>query len=280
MNEPNRVDRVATTPAARIHAGAPSSARWFPAWQRQPAPRLRLICFPYAGGHANAFATWAGDLGPTTEVRALQLPGRGARYSEKTVGDLDELLDAIEPHVPWLTESPYALFGHSLGGIVAFELARRLRQLGAPPPLHLYISSASIPERIGEVDPLHHLPDGEFVAQLRDLGGTPEEVFAHPDLMAVVLPALRSDFRMLERWETPAEPPLTVPMTVLGGRVDRRVPLGELAHWRRHAGGAFAARIFEGDHFYLGPARAAVTAVIRDSLVDSWFSLRDEAVSP
>jgi medium-chain acyl-[acyl-carrier-protein] hydrolase len=264
MNDRNRFGPPNITPFS------PLCDRWFPVWQRQPSPSLRLICFPYAGGQAGAFATWACDLGPTVEVRALQLPGRASRYGESPVVGVGALLDAIEPHMRWLAQAPYALFGHSLGGIVAFELARRLRRLGVHPPRHLFVSSACVPERIGEIDPLHQLPDGEFVAQLRDLGGTPEEVFAHPELMAIVLPSLRADFRVLERWKTPVEPPLSIPVTVLGGRADRRVPPAELWHWRRHAGGPFAVRLFDGDHFYLNPGRGALMTVIRDALVDSW----------
>jgi medium-chain acyl-[acyl-carrier-protein] hydrolase len=236
--------------------------RWFRAWQPQSSPLLRVFCLPYAGGQANTFSDWAADLGPRVEVRALQLPGRGPRFLEPPIVDLGELLDAIEPHVMTLVDAPFALFGHSMGAIIAFELAQRMRRRGAPRPVHVFLSGCCIPQRLALAPPMHHLPDEELIDELRRLGGTPDEVLARPELLELVLPWVRADLQLLERWVSPAQPPLDCPITALGGRDDQRVPSEELLHWRVHAAGRFSVKLFAGDHFYVHAGRPAVTAAI------------------
>jgi medium-chain acyl-[acyl-carrier-protein] hydrolase len=240
--------------------------RWFRPWQRQPAPRVRLFCMPYAGGQASVFASWAGDLGGEVELRALALPGRGARLAEAPLENMGALLDTIEPLLLPLLDAPFALFGHSMGATIAFELTRRLRRRGAPLPLHLFVSAARTPRRLQSTDTLHPLSDADLIEQLRRLGGTPEEILSRPDLLALVLPSLRADLRLLERWVSPDEPPLPVPLTALGGRGDARVSSDELALWRAHTSGPFAVQLFRGDHFYLQGEREALLASLRRAL--------------
>jgi len=240
--------------------------RWFRVWQRQRSPLLRLVCLPYAGGQAHVFSDWAAGLGPRFEVWALQLPGRGVRFKEQAIVELGALLDAIEPPIAALGDAPLALFGHSMGATIAFELARRLRRRGGAAPVHLFLSGACAPERLGLKEQLHQLPDAELVHELRRFGGTPEEVFARPELLDLVLPWLRTDLQMLETWSSPAAEPLAVPITVFGGNDDHRVPREELAHWRPHAAGPFSIQTFASDHFYLNAARGSLLASIARAL--------------
>jgi surfactin synthase thioesterase subunit len=240
--------------------------RWFRPWQRRETPRLRLFCMPFAGGQASVFASWASDLGSDVELRALSLPGRGARFAEPALENLGALLDTIEPLMLPLLTAPFALFGHSMGATIAFELARRLRRRGGPLPLHLFVSGARSPRRLQSTDTLHAFSDAQLIEQLRLLGGTPDEILRNPQLLALALPSLRSDLRLLERWVSPEEPPLPLPLTALGGRNDPRVSADELALWRAHTSGAFTVQLFSGDHFYLLNEREALLASLRRAL--------------
>ncbi|HEX4458660.1 MAG TPA: alpha/beta fold hydrolase [Polyangia bacterium] len=250
------------------------SDRWFRVWNRQPAPRLRLVCLPYAGGQASAFARWADELGSDVEVHALQLPGRGMRLAEPHCTELTRVLDAIMPAVTRLTTAPYALFGHSMGATLAFELSRRLRRADVAPPLRLFVSAARTPRRLRLVDALGPVDDAALVDYLRQLGGTPEEVLREPELLELVLPPLRADLQLLDAWRSPDEPPLDVPLTALGGRADARVSPEELALWRAHTRGPFALQLFDGGHFYLHGERPALLASLRRTLSVDGRSLR------
>ena len=179
-------------------------------------PRVRLYCLPYAGGSASAYHAWARALPDDVELSGVQLPGRSLRIHEPPLRRLPELLRALLPRLE-RQDAPYVLFGHSMGALVAFELARGLRHLGAPPPAGLIVSGSRAPERRGASHDLHRLPDEDFLRELRRFEGLPEEVLRDPELLALTLPALRADFEMIETWQSEPEPPLPVRMAALGG---------------------------------------------------------------
>ena len=238
---------------------------WWSVPQPRPQANLRLFCLPHAGGSSIAFAAWPAAVPPSMEVQILQLPGRGDRLGEPLVDSMPALLGALVESLQDRITRPYALFGHSMGGHVAFALTQRLRALGLPLPTHLFIAGtrpAHIPpERIK-----HTLPNAELLDYVRGLGGTPEALLQDPEFRGLILSIMRADFKVFEAWTPPAVEPLQVPFTVMGGREDTGLTPDNLAPWRLHAAADFALEAFPGGHFFPHAALPGVVAVIRRRL--------------
>lgn len=235
---------------------------WFLCQQPGPGARLRLFCFPYAGGTANIYRRWRERLPGTVEVCAVQPPGRGSRFREPPFIWLPDLIEQLLPVLlPRLTR-PFAFFGHSMGARIGFELARRLRREGLPGPLHLFVSGCRALQLKEEVPQTHLLPDDEFVAELRRLSGTPREVLEHPELMQVLLPSLRADFALTHTYEYHDEPPLDCPITAFGGLQDEEVERASVGAWREQTTAAFSSYMLPGDHFFLHSAEGQLCEVL------------------
>ncbi|QFG22428.1 thioesterase II family protein [Actinomadura sp. WMMB 499] len=231
----------------------------------RPDAALRLFCFPHGGGGAGVYADWAEALPPTVEPVAVQYPGREDRLGEPVPADMDGLADALTAEIAPLTGGPYALFGHSMGATVAYEVAQRLRARGARPPAHLVASAREAPhdERGGDV----HRRDGAGLrAELARLGGTPPEVLRDPALRAMIFDYVRADYRIIETYRARPLPPLDCPVTMFLGDRDPDLTAAEALGWRRATRARAELRIFAGDHFYLVPQRAAVLAALRQIL--------------
>jgi surfactin synthase thioesterase subunit len=200
-------------------------------------------------------------------VCAVQLPGRESRLREPPVASIPGLVSALAPALSPLLDLPFAFFGHSMGAVLAAEVARALRAGGGPVPAHLIVSSRRPPHVPGPETPLHVLPDPEFVAELeRRYGGIPAEVKQHADLLALLLPAIRADVRALETHRPPPRPPLPCPISAFGGSDDRLAPREQLDAWRSETSAAFRVRVFPGGHFYLDPRRGEVLADLAATL--------------
>ncbi len=228
--------------------------------------RVRLVCLPYAGGGGSVYMPWARQL-PMVDVCAVQLPGRENRLREPAYTRFAEMMDAtvqvLRPHL----DMPFALFGHSMGALIAFELARRLRAEGAPAPAHLFVSGHRAPQLPNPRAPLAHLPDAEFLDELRTrYDGVPTEVLRHPDLMALLLPCLRADLALVEDYRCRAEEPLACPISVYGGEDDPVANEAELAAWRAQTRGAFTLTRFAGTHFFIRSAREELLAALAREL--------------
>jgi len=241
------------------------------AWLHRLAPRktaaLRLFCFPYAGAAASAFRLWPAGFTDAIEVCAIQLPGRANRLNEPPLTAIPAMAEAAAEAIAAFmadgSERPFALFGHSMGGLLAFEVAHRLRERGHRAPRHLLVSARRAPLTPDESALLHGLPDAAFVAEIqRRYGGIPEEILAHADVLALLLPCLRADIAALETHRPPRRPPLACPLTVYGGTEDRFVAPADLAQWRHETTGPFDMRVFPGGHFYLDARRAELLADI------------------
>jgi medium-chain acyl-[acyl-carrier-protein] hydrolase len=225
---------------------------------RSPNARLRLFCFPYAGGGATIFSPWARALPPDVEVVAVQPPGREARITEKPYGDLAELVAAMHPQLLPHFDLPFAFYGHSNGGLMAYELARTLRRTGGPMPRHLFIGGRPAPQLPADEEQIHALPHDEFIAALRRFAGTPEEILQHAEIMELIEPVLRADFSLGETYRWIPEPPLDLPISAYGGQRDEEVAPDEVEAWREQTSGEFRFRMFPGDHFFINGDRALV----------------------
>ncbi len=236
---------------------------WFPGIE-QAAP-LRLFCFPHAGGGTGMFARWAASL-PGIGVCPVRLPGRESRSQEppftRMEALVDALADAIRPHLA----QPFAFFGHSMGAAVAFELARRLRREGHPAPKMLLVSAARAPQYRRNHVPPPELPEADFLAELRRLEGIPAEALDDPEVMRVLLPALKADAALYRNYIYCEEPPLACPIRAFGGEADPNVTREHLEAWARQTTGAFGLRLFPGGHFYVHGAEAALMEALREEI--------------
>jgi medium-chain acyl-[acyl-carrier-protein] hydrolase len=239
---------------------------WIAKPRPNPAARLRLLCFPHAGAGASAFAAWPSRLPPDVEVCAVQMPGREVRLNEPPVTRWDDALDQLSEALQPQLDRPFALFGHSLGALLAFEFIRRLRRDRRPGPVHLFVSGRRAPHLASD-DPLTPtLSDEAFVTELRRLTGTPEDLLNSPEMLAIFLPLLRADLALAQAYAYREDVPLSMPISAYGGIDDEDVPVVKLQAWRRHTTSTFRHQIFPGGHFYLHDHRAAVLAELSHAL--------------
>jgi medium-chain acyl-[acyl-carrier-protein] hydrolase len=242
-----------------------------PAWFHVPVPRpdapLRLICFPHAGGGAAAFRGWPDLMGRYIEVAAARLPGRENRFAEPRLRRMPDAVRALTAALLPSLDRPYALFGHSLGALLAYETARALAAAGRPEPVHLVVAASRAPGHQQDGPPLHSLPDdAAFVARLREFGGLPDEVLAQTALISVLLPTVRDDFELAESYRPPPGPPLHCPVTALAGSADRTAGSADLERWRTATTGPFRVRTAPGGHFFVSDAAATTAALVKDAL--------------
>ena len=241
-----------------------TSDLWVVRYQATTTARVRLFCFPYAGGAAHIFRQWQQSLPAAVELCAVQPPGRGSRMTEQPVINLSDLIAAAAPALGSYLELPFAFFGHSMGALIAFELARHLRRAGGEGPTHLFLSGCRAPQRACAIT--YNLPEPEFLAEIRRLNGTPPEVLEQPELLAFMLPLLRADFAVVQTYEYAEEPPLACPLTVFGGLQDEDVSVESLEAWREHTSAAFSLRMLPGDHFFLHSSQGPLLEVISREL--------------
>jgi medium-chain acyl-[acyl-carrier-protein] hydrolase len=239
---------------------------WFDRPLDTRSAKLRLFCFPYAGAASNIYRRWAVLLPPSVEVCGVMLPGRAFRLDERPRDRLGPLADELASVLLEAPAGPFAFFGHSFGGLLGFEVARRLYRRGAPLPVELFVSACPPPHLAPPEPAVHRLSDVEFKERLRELGGTPVPVLECPELMDLLMPVLRADLTAFETHRHEPGPPLPVRMTVFGGTSDRLVDEGTLDGWRRHTRERFTVRVFPGGHFFLHSHEEDVVAAVAATL--------------
>ena len=262
MRELDPRSPAAPRPATPDRPGA--DTRVFPFRRKVEQPRLRVLCFPYAGGAALLYRQWPELLPPAIDVCPVELPGRGLRISECPARDMASLCDALAPAIEPLCDGvPLALFGHSMGARVAFEIARRY----PAHVVHLFASGSPAPGVRVRYDlpsgsvPAEHMTDLELTQHLRELGGTPPEILADDDLMARILPIVRADLVLNERYQADPEARLACPITVFAGIHDRGVSPSAAAAWQLRTAAAYRMVELEAGHFFLDDHR---TSLIRE----------------
>jgi surfactin synthase thioesterase subunit len=231
--------------------------RFHPAAKRD----TRLVFLPHAGGSASFFAPFSAALADRADVLCIQYPGRQDRWAEPCIDNIPALADAIFAVLRPLADRPLVLFGHSMGATVAFEVARRLEHDAGIVPDRLLVSGRRAPADNRDAG-IHRLDDDHLVAELHRLSGTDTAILADPELLRLVLPALRGDYRAAETYVYQPGPPLRCPIVALVGDSDQRVSIDEARAWGEYSTGPFDLKVFPGGHFYLANERPAVIEAI------------------
>ena len=232
-----------------------TASQWVVTTKANSEARLRFFCFPYAGGNAFTFRKWPDFLPERVEICAVQLPGRGSRIQEPPLRRISDLVPMIAQAIIGYEDLPMAFFGHSMGAIIAFELARYLRKTRNVNLVHLFVSGRRAPQVPLDEPMTHNLPEPEFIETLRTLNGTPKEVFEHPELLELMIPVLRADFAVCQTYDYTHEPPLDCPITAFGGLKDGEVTREQLEAWRKQTTASFSLRMLPGDHFFINSAQ-------------------------
>jgi surfactin synthase thioesterase subunit len=236
-----------------------------------------LFCFAHAGGGPSFFRPWRAPLAPEIAVRRVLLPGREWRLEEPPARHITELLGPLCAALTPCLDQPYALFGHSMGAVVAFEVARWFSRSSGAGPRCLIVSGRRAPGLACDRR-LSELPDDEFVAEVGRLNGIPPEVLAEPGLLDVVLPALRADFELAETYQPLPGGRLDCPVVAYLSTDDPEVSYDGVLRWREVTTGEFSVRVFRGDHFYLKGGRPDVLEAVRDDLrPERWARLTQPA---
>lgn len=215
-----------------------------------PLKDAALFCFPYAGAGASIFFPWGKGISGKVDIYAFEAAGKGDRYSEALPKEVKTL--AIEAAKAILRKNykSIILFGHSLGALLAYETAKTLKNNGCN-PLSVIFSGRQAPGLASKMEPISHLPEEQFIAEIKLLGGTPKEIFEEPEILNIILPILRNDFFLAECYEDSNPVDLEIPVIVLSGQNDPWVKLDDLHHWRSVTSDSFEIEIFEGDHFFI-----------------------------
>ncbi|WP_405059126.1 alpha/beta fold hydrolase [Kribbella sp. NBC_01505] len=237
--------------------------------------RAQLVCVPHAGSGASCFAVWRRHLPVEVKLVAVQLPGREDRWREPPMTDIGAAADQLVPQLePAISARSTVLFGHSMGGLLAHALQRRLEDIGRP-AAHLIVSGCHPSDHPVPRRRIGHLGDDDFVAEIRSRGGMPAELLK-PQVLKMFLPALRADIRMAESYYPSPDRPLRGPLSAFGGEQDIHVPWEGVLEWRRHTSAQFDATPFQGSHFFVNTARQEVVAAVQSIMV----AVMGRSVSP
>jgi len=247
-----------------VTSSALGSDLWVRRFTPGPPDAARLVCFPHAGGSASFYLPVSRALAPVADVLALQYPGRQDRHTEKCLESIDEMADRIGEVLTPLADRPLVFFGHSMGALLAFEVARRLADQGIV-PRHLFASGRRAPSR-HRAGSVHTRDDAGLIAEMVALSGTDRAILGDPEILRMVLPAIRGDYRAVETHRHRDGPPLTCPITVLTGDADPHVSLAEAAAWKDHTSAGCDVRVLPGGHFFLVHHQLEINDLLRARL--------------
>ncbi|SMC61673.1 thioesterase II family protein [Kibdelosporangium aridum] len=238
--------------------------RWIRRFVQAPGASARLVCLPHAGGSASYYLPVAKALAPKVDVLAIQYPGRQDRRDEPCLETCQEMADGVFEALRPLTDKPLTIFGHSMGASVAFELVRRLEDVGVRPTA-LFASGRRAPSRVRD-EQVSLRDDEGLIAEVKRLGGAGSHLLDDEDILAMVLPSIRADYRAAETYRWTPGPKLSTPVFAFIGDADPKVNQDEARAWAEHTTGEFQFRVFSGDHFYIDANAPAVIAAISEHI--------------
>jgi medium-chain acyl-[acyl-carrier-protein] hydrolase len=242
---------------------------WFQSLSPVDGKSLRLFCFPYAGGNTSGFRIWQRHFPPDIDLCLVHLPGRGKRTGEQMFTRLTLLVQTLADLITREPQPPYALFGHSMGALISFELARELRRRGFAAPQRLLVSGHAAPNLHSGKPPIFNLPEESFIEEIRKMGGTARELLDNPEAMRLFCSVLRADFEMVDTYEYRAEEPLSCPITVYSALQDSEAPVESLHVWQEHTSASCKVRMFPGDHFFIHSLDIGFVDVFQRDVLDT-----------
>ncbi len=213
-----------------------------------------MFCLPYAGGGASVYNPWSHSFPDSIELQAVQLPGRESRYNEARFTEIHETAKALADSIKPYLDRPYALFGYSMGALVAFELIRELRRRGEPLPIQLFTAAMRAPQTPPICPSLTDLPLDSFLEKMRHYYDPPQDAWNLPELLEIILPTLRADMKMCDGYIHNLEPPFECPIHAFAGQHDRCSPPAIIREWRQQTTGDFSMDVFDGTHFFINTA--------------------------
>ncbi len=240
---------------------------WFAGYRPRPEAKVRVLCFPHAGSSAAAFAQWQTKLPVEIEVCPIEYPGRGSRRSERPFVRVLPLVSAITTDLLRATEKPYAMFGHSMGALIAFELLRLVERNRCSAPVGLFVAGCRGPSLPPRRRPIYALPDDEFISEIKALRGTPDEILRNPEMMQLVLPVLRADMELADTYAYRAAAPSLCRLFTYGGSSDTETLPEELGAWALETDDGCVTRMYPGDHFFLRTSESAVLCNLATDLL-------------
>lgn len=228
-----------------------SVSSWFSYRKPKPSAKLRLFCLPYAGGSALIYRTWGSRISANVEVCPVSLPGRAPRATEPCFQRLAPMAEATANALLPYCDKPFAVFGHSMGAMLSFEIARYLRRHGHKGPSQVFVSGRRAPQVPDEDPPTYDLPYDEFIAELKRINGTPAEILEHEEILEMVVPIIRADFEACQTYQYTPEPPLDCPIMAFGGATDDEETEERIKPWQEQTTASFSVSMLPGDHFFL-----------------------------
>lgn len=247
---------------------------WIVSSKPKPDAKLRLFCLPYAGGGTMIYRTWSNFLPESVAVCAVQLPGRGPRLREPLYTQLVPLAHAIAAGLATHYDKPFAFFGHSMGAMLSFEIARQLRRAYGISPVHLYVSGRRAPQVDDPGPASYNLPHDEFIAELSRIKGTPQEVLENPELMQMLIPIIRADFEVCQTYQYTDEPPLECPISAFGGIEDDEETREKVEAWQQQTSKKFSSRMIPGDHFFIHSSERLILELLSRELHEDLGNIR------
>jgi medium-chain acyl-[acyl-carrier-protein] hydrolase len=241
--------------------------RWVSCPKPNPEARMRLFFFPYAGAGSTSYNAWLRHFPPEVEIFLVHLPGRDKRISEAPFTQFPPLIEPLSHALAQYLDRPFSFFGHSMGGLVSFEVTRQLRRQYGLMPAHLFVSARLAPQVPDSRPKLHPLPEKEFLAATeKRYGALPQLVLEDPELLKLFLSILRADLNLIEEYQYVDESPLECPISVFGGLQDHTVTHDELRAWRAQTKDRFDLKMLPGDHFFIQSSKALIAQTISEEL--------------
>ncbi len=228
---------------------------------------VKMFCFPFSGASAQSYLPFANLQNAGVNVHALEMPGRGRRFQEEMFGDMSAIVDEAATGLePFIAARDFVFFGHSLGGLIAFEVARELRRRDKHLPMHFFISGMLAPQIPRKRKTVSDLSDTEFLERVKELEGTPDEILDNPEMLELMIPLLRNDFKIYENYRYADEEQLKCPITAFAGTEDKFVDADDVQKWSEQTAILFSKHVFDGGHFYIYSHLEEIFGIINRTL--------------